>query len=486
MSKAFALLAKPIDAAARALEAFAKLPRGVQTALVLLVPALKLGEQGFGALGRGMQQTDKVKSVISNFGNLGIAVQALKGSGGSGLVGLAGKFSSIAGLAGQFGKAIAAIPAPVLAVVAAIAAVVVAITAWVKTTRSGQQTWNNLTKSLNSFMRDTGRGLVQAWNNIKAAMKPITDLLGPMVKQLGQFIKEAWNSKAVALVFGGTLKTLGLALVVVVGGFRVTIDVIAIFIRSIITAGLAIKDFLTGKWDFRDARKEFDGVKQSAKDIGKAWGDTGKAMQGIWGPTAKAARKSNKSIQNSSTEAHRKSIAAWNGTARHFEFIATGILRPFNAIKGKIASAFASARKGGQNAWNGISGWASRTSSNIGNGFRGLPGHISSFFGSASSSAQRVFGPAIGFFRSVPGRIGGFFRNIPGIIQGIFSGAGGWLQSAGESIMQGFVSAAQSAWNGVKGFFSRIGDWIKAHKGPLDYDRQLLVPAGNAIMTGFS
>ena len=60
------------------------------------------------------------------------------------------------------------------------------------------------------------------------------------------------------------------------------------------------------------------------------------------------------------------------------------------------------------------------------------------------------------------------------------------LSGAGRAIMNSFLGGLESAWGAVKSFVGGIASWIKAHKGPISYDRKLLIPAGIAIMTGFN
>jgi len=68
----------------------------------------------------------------------------------------------------------------------------------------------------------------------------------------------------------------------------------------------------------------------------------------------------------------------------------------------------------------------------------------------------------------------GFIRRLPG-----------WFAEAGRDILRGLLRGLKEVWEAVKRWFLGIPAWIKAHKGPLELDRQLLVPAGKAIMGGF-
>lgn len=78
------------------------------------------------------------------------------------------------------------------------------------------------------------------------------------------------------------------------------------------------------------------------------------------------------------------------------------------------------------------------------------------------------------WFQALPGKIGGFFKD-----------AGQWLLNAGYNILIGFLNGLINAWNKVTSFIGGIGNWISQHKGPIEYDRQLLVPHGNATMDGY-
>ena len=129
----------------------------------------------------------------------------------------------------------------------------------------------------------------------------------------------------------------------------------------------------------------------------------------------------------------------------------------------------------GRAVWSSFTSFLGSCVQGITGFFSGLGSTIVGIFSSAANGARNAWNGVVGWFRGLPGTIGGFFSN-----------AGSILVNAGASIINGFWDGLKGAWNNVTGWISGIGDWIKAHKGPISYDRRLLIPAGQAIMTGFA
>lgn len=74
--------------------------------------------------------------------------------------------------------------------------------------------------------------------------------------------------------------------------------------------------------------------------------------------------------------------------------------------------------------------------------------------------------------------------NLLDAIRGVFVPDSLW--NAGASIINGFLDGLQSGFENVKGFVGGIADWIEDHKGPISYDKKLLIPAGKSIMAGLN
>lgn len=149
--------------------------------------------------------------------------------------------------------------------------------------------------------------------------------------------------------------------------------------------------------------------------------------------------------------------AAWQSFCSTLSSAWSAVVSWFSSTLNNVRAWFANAGNSVRSAWNGVVGW-----------FAGVPGRIA------------------GCFAGIGGRIAGYFYDVRGRIIGIFGTAGSWLSNAGAAIMNGLLGGLRAAWGKVTSFVGGIAGWIKEHKGPISYDRALLVPAGEAIMAGFA
>ena len=117
------------------------------------------------------------------------------------------------------------------------------------------------------------------------------------------------------------------------------------------------------------------------------------------------------------------------------------------------------------NIWNVIKSAASAA-------WEALKASVLSIINNIVSGAQSAWDTMSGAVSALVSAVMGFFDQLWNID----------LVGAGRAIMDGFLNGLKSAWGAVTDFVGGIASWIAEHKGPIEYDRKLLIPAGKAIM----
>lgn len=161
-----------------------------------------------------------------------------------------------------------------------------------------------------------------------------------------------------------------------------------------------------------------------------------------------------------------------------WEFIKSTTSATWEWIKSTVTSLITGLVQGAQNIWDGFMNFLSSLwegiKSTASNAWSSLASTVLNIINGLVSGAQNAWNSMSSAVSSLVSNVTGFFNQLWNID----------LYSAGQAILQGFLNGLQSMWSSVTDFVGGIASWIRDHKGPIEYDRKLLIPAGNAIMKG--
>nr|DAW81603.1 MAG TPA: tail tape measure protein [Caudoviricetes sp.] len=410
------------------------------------------------------------------------------------IIGFKSALLAVKGAVLAFNAAIAA--NPIAALVVAIAAVVGALVWFFTQTETGKKIWGDFV----DFIKGLWTGLVQfftgLWSTISEGATNLWNGAVEVWNSVIEGIKNAWNG--IVEFFSALWE--GISSTATTAWTTITETVMAIvqpFIEVFMSIWNGMKDGLgqifegikmifSGAWEliksivmgavlFIIDLVTLDFTKMG-EDLGLIWESIKSAISMIWDGICTYFSGIISTIIGYFTGAFEglKTFLSgiWDSIKATAEAMWNAICQ---AILG-IIDAFVAGAKG---LWEGfksfMSGlWEGIKSTAIGM-WEGIKSGLGSIIDGIVSGAQKAWDTMKNGVSNLCSGIKNFFSGLANIN----------LWDAGKAIIDGFLGGLKSAYDGVKNFIGGIANWIREHKGPISYDRKLLIPAGKAIMGGF-
>ena len=483
----------------------------------ILAPAVrKVADSISGLVDKFVSAPEPVQKMIVTIGLIVAAIGPLLVIFGQAVVTLqrvkVGFLALRSGLA-LIGSSFTAISLPVLGIIAAIAAVItigiLVYKNWDKISRFGKEVWANVKK----FASDAAEGIKEkwgditqwfsdTWNNLKSGAKGLWDGTIQGAKDAVDSVKNAWNGikEWFANLWKGTTSRLASA-------WDSVTTTLAPFVETIKTIFQPMLEFFSGLWGqvqtiFASAWEIIKtavmgpilllidlitgNFNQLKEDASMLWTTLTTNIQNIITTFVDIVVGYYTSLKDTV-------INIWNVLASTIKDVwnsfTTWIKETTNNIVNSIKQGWSNLKQGtidlfnnmiqgAKDLWNSFKTWFINlvigTKDNIIQGWENLKQGTIDTFNNLVNGAQEAWDNLVNAVSDTVDRVTGWFDNLKNID----------LLAAGKAIMDSFLEGLQNAWKSVQDFVGGIGDWIREHKGPIQYDRKLLIPAGQAIMNG--